>query len=97
MRALGIASAKRHPDLPELPTIQEQGVNDYLTTIWIAFFLPAKTPKAIVEKQNAELVKVMKHPEVKESFANLGIQPSPNTHQAGVTPHLHRTLFQALG
>ena len=79
VRALGIASAKRHPDLPELPTIQEQGVNGYLTTIWIAFFLPAKTPGAIVEKQNAELIKVMQHPEVKESFARLGMQPSTNT------------------
>ena len=79
VRALGIASAKRHPDLPDLPTVQEQGVNGYLTTIWIAFFLPAKTPKAIVDKQSAELIKVMQNPEVKESFAKLGMQSSTNT------------------
>ena len=79
VRALGIASAKRHPDLPDLPTIQEQGVNGYLTTIWVAFFLPAKTPKAIVDKQSAELIKVMQNPEVKESFAKLGMQASTNT------------------
>lgn len=79
VRALGIASAKRHPDLPDLPTVQEQGVNGYLTTIWIAFFLPAKTPKAIVDRQSAELIKVMQHPEVKESFAKLGMQSATNT------------------
>lgn len=79
VRALGIASAKRHPDLPDLPTIQEQGVSGYITTIWIAFFLPAKTPKAIVDKQSAELAKVMQNPEVKESFARLGMQPATNT------------------
>ena len=79
VRALGIASAKRHPDLPDLPTIQEQGVNGYLTTIWVAFFLPAKTPKAIVDKQSAELIKVMQNPEVKESFAKLGMQAATNS------------------
>ena len=79
VRARGIASAKRHADLPDLPTIQEQGVNGYQTTIWVAFYLPAKTPKAIVDKQSAELIKVMENPEVKESFAKLGMQSASNT------------------
>ncbi len=79
VRALGIASAKRHADLPDLPTIQEQGVNGYLTTIWVAFYVPAKTPKAIVDRQSAELIKVMQNPEVKESFAKLGMQSAINT------------------
>ena len=79
VRALGIASAKRHPDLPDLPTIQEQGVNGYLTTIWVAFFLPAKTPQAIVDKQSAELIKVMQNPDVRESFSKLGMQAASNT------------------
>ena len=79
VRALGIASAKRHADLPDLPTIQEQGVNGYLTTIWVAFFLPAKTPQAIVDKQSAELIKVLQNPDVKESFAKLGMQSASNT------------------
>ena len=79
VRALGIASAKRHADLPDLPTIQEQGVNGYLTTIWVAFFLPAKTPQAIVDKQSAELIKVIQNPEVRESFSKLGMQAVSNT------------------
>lgn len=79
VRALGIASAKRHAELPDLPTIQEQGVNGYLTTIWVAFFLPAKTPKASVDKLSVELIKVLQSPEVKESFAKLGMQSASNT------------------
>ena len=79
VRALGIASSKRHADLPDLPTIQEQGVNGYLTTIWVAFYLPAKTPQAIVDKQSAELIKVLQNPDVKESFAKLGMQSASNT------------------
>ena len=55
VKALGIASNKRHPELPDLPTIGEQGVSGYVTTIWIAFFLPAKTPAAIVDKMNQDL------------------------------------------
>ena len=79
VRALGIASAKRHADLPDLPTIQEQGVNGYLTTIWVAFYLPARTPQVIVDKQSAELIKVMQNPDVRESFSKLGMQAVSNT------------------
>ena len=62
VKALGIASNKRHPELPDLPTISEQGVSGYVTTIWIAFFLPAKTPAAIVEKMNQDLRGLLQRP-----------------------------------
>ncbi len=74
VKALGIASAKRHPELPELPTISEQGVPGYVTTIWIAFFLPAKTPPAVVEKMNGDLKTILQRPDVRERFAKLGMQ-----------------------
>ncbi len=74
VKALGIASAKRHPELPDLPTISEQGVPGYVTTIWLAFFLPAKTPPAIVDKMNQDLRNIMQRPDVKERFAKLGMQ-----------------------
>ncbi len=48
VRALGVASLKRYPGLPDLPTIAEAGVKGYETTIWIAQFAPAKTPPAVV-------------------------------------------------
>ena len=74
VKALGIASAKRHPDLPDLPTISEQGVSGYVTTIWLAFFVPAKTPTPIVDKMNQDLRTIMQRPDVKERFNKLGLQ-----------------------
>ena len=79
VKALGIASHKRHPELPDLPTIGEQGVSGYVTTIWIAFFLPAKTPSAIVDKMNQDLRSILQRGEVKERFAKLGMQASPSS------------------
>jgi tripartite-type tricarboxylate transporter receptor subunit TctC len=79
VKALGIASAKRHPDLPDLPTISEQGVPGYVTTIWIAFFLPAKTPTAVVEKMNADLKTILQRPDVRERFAKLGMQSASSS------------------
>jgi len=79
VKALGIASNKRHPELPDLPTISEQGVSGYVTTIWIAFFLPAKTPPAIVDKMNQDLRSILQRPDVKERFTKLGMQASPSS------------------
>jgi len=79
VKALGIASNKRHPELPDLPTISEQGVSGYVTTIWIAFFLPAKTPPAIVDKMNQDLRSILQRPDVRERFTKLGMQASPSS------------------
>lgn len=79
VKALGIASAKRHPDLPDLPTISEQGVPGYVTTIWLAFFLPAKTPAHIVDKMNQDLRTIMQRPDVKERFTKLGMQATSSS------------------
>jgi tripartite-type tricarboxylate transporter receptor subunit TctC len=79
VKALGIASAKRHPELPDLPTISEQGVPGYVTTIWIAFFLPAKTPTAVVEKMNADLKTILQRPDVRDRFAKLGMQSASSS------------------
>jgi hypothetical protein len=54
--------------------ISEQGVPGYATTIWLAFFLPAKTPTAIVDKMNQDLRTILQRPDVKERFNKLGMQ-----------------------
>lgn len=76
VKALGIASAQRSPELPSLPTIAEQGVPGYQTTIWLGLFLPAKTPRPLIDKLHADLLRVMSAPEVREKFAALGMQPA---------------------
>jgi tripartite-type tricarboxylate transporter receptor subunit TctC len=79
VKALGIASTKRHADLPDLPTIAEQGVPGYATTIWIAFFLPAKTPKPVIDKLQQDLAGVLQRPDVKERFSKLGLQTASSS------------------
>lgn len=81
VKALGIASLKRHPELPNLPTIAESGVPGYETVIWLAFFLPKGSPPAVVERLRNELVSVMQSADIRERFAGLGMQPVTSTPQ----------------
>jgi len=77
VKALGIASLKRSPELPDVPTLAEQGVSGCEFSQWIAFFLPANTPRATVDKLNADLNKVLANPDVKDKLAKIGLQAAP--------------------
>ena len=74
VRGLAVTSAKRHPSWPDLPTLIEAGV-DMEVPVWTAFFAPAKTPPAIVARLQKEIARVVQTPEVKESFAAMGLDP----------------------
>jgi len=75
LRGLGIATLKRSPFLPELPTIAEQGYPGFEAVGWIGIAAPAKTPTAILDKLNAEMVKILGRPDVKERLAALAFTP----------------------
>jgi tripartite-type tricarboxylate transporter receptor subunit TctC len=79
VRALGVTTARRNPQLPDVPTIVESGVPGYEVTIWYAVFAPAKTPAAIVQRLNAEMVKALNSAEMKERMAQQGMDPAPST------------------
>ncbi len=79
VRALGVTTAKRNPQLPDVPTIVESGVPGYEVTIWYGVFAPVATPKAIVQKLNAEMIKALTSPEMKERMALQGMDPAPST------------------
>jgi tripartite-type tricarboxylate transporter receptor subunit TctC len=79
VRALGIANVKRNPELPEVPTLAEQGISGGEFHQWLAFFLPAATPKAVADKLNADLNRTLASAEVKERFAKLGMAAAPST------------------
>jgi tripartite-type tricarboxylate transporter receptor subunit TctC len=81
LRALGVASLKRYPTLPDLPTIAEEGVAGYETTIWLGFFAPAKTPAAVLQKLNKEIQDAVNSAEYKEKLLALDIQPKVSTSQ----------------
>jgi len=74
LRALAVTTAARLPSLPELPTVAESGFKGYETITWFGFVAPAKTPQAIVARLNAEIVKVLALPEVRNPFAIQGIE-----------------------
>src|SRR5256886_7201516 len=72
VRALGTSAAKRSSVLSDVPTIAEAGVPGYESTIWLGIMAPAGTPKAIVDKLNAEINKVITRPDVKEAWDKQG-------------------------
>jgi tripartite-type tricarboxylate transporter receptor subunit TctC len=67
-----VGSPKRAAALPEVPTTAEAGVPGSEFNFWIGMFVPARTPKEVVERLNAEVAKALNTPEVKERFAALG-------------------------
>ncbi|MBT2299481.1 tripartite tricarboxylate transporter substrate binding protein [Variovorax paradoxus] len=75
LRALGVASLKRSAAMPELPTIAEQGLPGFEAVSWYALMAPAGTPKAVVDRLNAESARVLAKPQMKEKFAVLGLEP----------------------
>jgi len=79
LHALAISTAKRSPLVPDVATLQEQGVKDFDTSIWFAFFVPAKTPKAVVGKLNAELVRILRLAEVNQYLTNTGVEIAPGS------------------
>jgi tripartite-type tricarboxylate transporter receptor subunit TctC len=81
LKPLGVASLKRYPTLPDLPTIAEEGVAGYETTIWLALFAPAKTPAAILQKLTKEVHDAVNSQEYKDKLAALDIQPRQSSSQ----------------
>jgi tripartite-type tricarboxylate transporter receptor subunit TctC len=77
--ALGVGSAKRSPALPNIPTIAEAGVPGYEYSTWYGIFAPAKTPRTLIARLNAEIVKAMETPDIKDRFTALGGDPDPGT------------------
>ena len=79
LRALAITSPERSPLVPDVPTCVESGVPGLVAVNWWGVLLPAGTPKAIADKFYADLVKAMHDPDVKEKFAQLGVEAVSGT------------------
>lgn len=75
LRPIAITNKARAPSLPGTPTSVEQGVPSLLAFNWFAVMAPAKTPKPIVDKLYAALVKVAHSPEVKDAMLKVGVEP----------------------
>ena len=73
LRALGVTTAKRWSELPEVPTLAEAGVPGYEATLWLNVSGPAGMPADIVQRLNNEIAKALKDPEVQNNFRTGGV------------------------
>lgn len=79
IKALAVASAKRNPQLPNVPTLAESGVQGVEMSAWYGIYMPAATPKAVQERVLAEVNKVLAMPETKTRLDGIGAEITPLT------------------
>ena len=79
MRAIAVSSTRRNPFLPDVPTIAESGLPNYLTYSWNGMVVPAKTPPAVVQRINKEITAAIATPEVQAKFRELIMVPRTGT------------------
>jgi tripartite-type tricarboxylate transporter receptor subunit TctC len=77
MRPLAVSTGKRNSVLADVPTVAESGMPGFEFNFWIGLLAPAKTPRDIVNKLNAEVAKIMQQPEVRDRMAKLGAEAMP--------------------
>ncbi|HXD52735.1 MAG TPA: tripartite tricarboxylate transporter substrate-binding protein, partial [Burkholderiales bacterium] len=88
LRAIAVTGAKRAPATPHIPTVAESGVPGYEVTAWYGVSAPAKTPPAIVERLNSEMLRALKLPDVREQLKSQGADP------VGSTPAQYTAFMQ---
>jgi tripartite-type tricarboxylate transporter receptor subunit TctC len=81
LTALATTGLKRTDAMPTVPTMDESGYPGFNATNWYAFVAPAKTPAPILDRWNAEIVKVLNDPEVRAQLNKHGLTPDPTTRQ----------------
>lgn len=79
LNALGVTSSTRNPALPDVPTVSEAGLPGFRNITWHTIQVPVRTPRAIVNRLNAELVKIVKQPDVQARFKDQGLTPVGST------------------
>lgn len=79
LRALGVTSAKRSPQMPDVPSIAEAGVAGYDGTLWLGIAAPKGTPRAVVAKLTNEITNLLQQPDVRDGFTRTGTDPMATT------------------
>lgn len=85
LRAYGVTSAKRSPAAPNIPTLAEEGVKGFKAVQWFGVAAPAGTPKAIINKLHAAIVKALNEPDVRARYLKLAMTPAPSASPAAYT------------
>ncbi len=79
LKALAISTAKRSAVMPNVPTLQEGGINKYDTALWTGILAPSGTPSAILSRLQSEIANVVNQPDVKDALAKQGAEPVSST------------------
>jgi tripartite-type tricarboxylate transporter receptor subunit TctC len=79
VKVLGVTEEQRFPGLPLVPTIAESGVPNYAVAGWNGLAVPAKTPREVIQKLNAEVNAAVAQPDIKQKFLDLGVTAKGNT------------------
>ena len=82
LKALAVSTVKRSAAFPDVPTMQEAGVHDFEVDSWYAMFVPAKTPKAVIEKLNRALKAVVAEPDIRVKLLAQGAEGVGGTPEA---------------
>jgi tripartite-type tricarboxylate transporter receptor subunit TctC len=81
IRPIAISMIKRIPQLPDVPTVDEQGIKGYDLNTWTSLVAPAGTPAAILDRLNAEITKIIAQPEVQKRLVDMGFIPVGNSRE----------------
>ena len=79
IKGIAVTTAKRSALMPELPTMSEAGLTGFDANNWYGLVVPAGTPRAIIERLNADVTKILQMPEVRTTLLNQGLDPAPGT------------------
>ena len=95
IRAIAVTSAQRNPQLPDVPTLIEQGLPGFEATAWFGVLAPAATPRPIVERLGRELDAIGKEPEFRARLAASGAVPPGLTPDGGSSPESFQAFIRA--
>ena len=82
LKALAVTTARRIPQLPDVPTMQEAGVPGYDASVWLALLAPAGTPREIVTRLNSEVARLMETADTRKALFDAGVEGTPSTPEA---------------
>jgi tripartite-type tricarboxylate transporter receptor subunit TctC len=82
LRALAVTTQQRNPSFPDVPTATEAGLTGYEFASWGGVFVPAGTPRAVVQKLNATIVEALSNAEIRKRFADMGLEAKSSTPEA---------------
>jgi tripartite-type tricarboxylate transporter receptor subunit TctC len=92
LRVLGVTTATRSRVLPDVPSLQEQGLKDFDVSVFFGIVAPAGTPQDVVTRLNAAFATVLERPDVKQSLASQGLEPPPASTPAHLAVFMRREV-----